>query len=153
MTSKDLQAGLAMSPDFTGEGWSSQPDFPPAPKYSPVEAGKHLAQIAQNYTLAWFDYWLSDYAGHRGTKVQANTLLETLDEVLGGLLMDWNHEENLIVLTSDHGNLEDLGARGHTFNPVPALLIGPSSLRGWFASALTDLTSLYEGVLRALYHE
>jgi len=151
MTSDDLQAGRALSPDFTGEGWSSQPDFPPAPTYSAPEAGKHLAQLSQNFTLSWFDYWLSDYAGHRGTKEQAISLLETLDGVLGGLLVEWDEAEDLIILTSDHGNLEDLSARGHTLNPVPALLIGPSTLRNRFAEELSDLTSFYKGVLKVLY--
>ena len=151
MTSDDLQAGRALSPDFTGEGWSSQPDFPPSPTYSAPEAGKHLAQLSQNFTLSWFDYWLSDYAGHRGTKEQAISLLETLDGVLGGLLMEWDKAGDLIILTSDHGNLEDLSARGHTLNPVPALLIGPSTLRNRFAEELTDLTSFYMGVLKVLY--
>ena len=153
MTADDLQTGRALSPDFTGEGWSSQPDFPPAPTYSASEAGKKLAQRSRNYTLSWFDYWLSDYAGHRGTKDQAISILETLDSVLGGLLMEWDEAEDLIILTSDHGNLEDLSARGHTFNPVPALLIGPSVLRNRFAEGLTDLTSFYRGVLEVLYSE
>lgn len=152
MTSDDLQAGLALSPDFTGEGWSSRPDFPPTPNYTPVEAGRHLARLSQKYTLAWFDYWLSDYAGHRGTKEQAITILEILDGVLGGLLMDWDRTENLIILVSDHGNLEDLNARGHTLHPVPALLIGPTILRDRFAEDQRDLTSFYKGVLRVLYN-
>ncbi|OGO16590.1 MAG: hypothetical protein A2Z14_11530 [Chloroflexi bacterium RBG_16_48_8] len=150
MTAEDLQARRAMSPDFTGEGWSSQPDFPPAPVYSADEAGKHLARLSQNYTLTWFDYWLSDYAGHRGTEVQAIRLLETFDKVLGGLVEAWDMTQDLIIITSDHGNLEDLGARGHTYNPVPALLIGPARLRGRFAQDLSDLTSFYPGVLRVL---
>jgi hypothetical protein len=153
MTAEDLQAGRALSPDFTGEGWSSQPDFPPAPKYTPDEAGKQLAQIASNYTLAWFDYWLSDYAGHRGTQDQAISILETLDTVLGGLLKAWQDTDHFIILTSDHGNLEDLNARGHTLNPVPVLLVGPTPLREKFSQQLLDLTSFYHGVLRILFPE
>jgi len=150
MTAEDLQAGRAMSPDFTGEGWSSQPEFPPAPVYSPHEAGKLLAHLSQNHTLSWFDYWLSDYAGHRGGAEQAIQLLETFDIVLGGLIQAWDMANDLIILTSDHGNLEDLSARGHTSNPVPALIIGPFEIRQRFAQDLTDLTSFYPGVLRVL---
>jgi 2,3-bisphosphoglycerate-independent phosphoglycerate mutase len=150
MTAEDLQVGRAMSPDFTGDGWSSQPDFPPAPIYSPGDAGKHLALLSQEYTLSWFDYWLSDYAGHRAGEEQAVRLLETFDEVLGGLVQAWEMKQDLIILTSDHGNLEDLSARGHTFNPVPAFLIGPSKLRQKFAQNLSDLTSFYDGVLQVL---
>jgi 2,3-bisphosphoglycerate-independent phosphoglycerate mutase len=150
MTAEDLQAERAMSPDFTGDGWSSQPDFPPAPVYSPGEAGKHLARLSQQCNLSWFDYWLSDYAGHRAGEEQAIHLLETFDKVLGGLIQAWKMTQDLIILSSDHGNLEDLSARGHTYNPVPALLIGPSRLRQTFAQNLSDLTSFYGGVLQVL---
>ncbi len=150
MTAEDLQAGRALSPDFTGDGWSSQPGFPPAPVYEPDEAGKHLARLSQDYSLTWFDYWLSDYAGHRGGEEQAIQLLETFDEVLGGLIQSWEMAKDLIIITSDHGNLEDLSARGHTTNPVPAMIIGPLMLRQNFAEDLSDLTSFYSGVLRVL---
>jgi 2,3-bisphosphoglycerate-independent phosphoglycerate mutase len=150
MTAEDLQAGRAMSPDFTGEGWSSQPGFPPAPIYSPDEAGNQLARLSQKYTLTWFDYWLSDVAGHRGSEEQAIGLIEIFDEVLGGLIHAWDMAKDLIILTSDHGNLEDLNARGHTINPVPMLLIGPKNLRQSFTQDLNDLTSFYPGVLRVL---
>lgn len=150
MNAEDLQAGRALSPDFTGDGWSSQPDFPPTPVYSPEDAGKHLAHLSQNYSLTWFDYWLSDYAGHRGSKEQALLLLETFDEVLGGVVEAWDLNQDLIIITSDHGNLEDMSARGHTTNPVPALLIGPSRLRNIFTQQITDLTSFYPGVLSVL---
>lgn len=150
MNAEDLQAGRALSPDFTGEGWTSQTDFPPAPVYSPEEAGAILAHLSQKYSLSWFDYWLSDYAGHRGSKEQATALLETFDKVLGGLIAAWNRAQDLIIITSDHGNLEDLSAKGHTINPVPLLLIGPSEIRDRFSENLVDLTSFYPNVLQVL---
>ena len=42
----------------------------------------------------------------------ARTLLATFDEVLGGLVSAWDDAAGLILLTSDHGNLEDLSTRG-----------------------------------------
>jgi len=29
------------------------------------------------------------------------------------------------VMTADHGNVEDIGERGHTRNPVPFVAFGP----------------------------
>jgi len=52
------------------------------------------------------------------------------------LLDAWDDRQGLILLTSDHGNLEDLSTRRHTSNPVPALLIGNEELRGQFVDAL-----------------
>jgi len=151
MTAKDLQEGRALSADFTGEGWAAQPQFPPAPVYTPLEAGRLLAELAKRYQLAWFDYWPSDYIGHRGKMPEALRLLEVLDAVLTALVETWGRRCDLIVITSDHGNLEDLSRRGHTENPVPALLIGPKSLRRTFAKDLRDLTDFSTSVLRALF--
>jgi 2,3-bisphosphoglycerate-independent phosphoglycerate mutase len=151
MTADDLQAGRALSADFTGIGWAAQPDFPPAPVYSPERAGQQLAHLSLSADLTWFDYWPSDYAGHRASLQQALTLLETFDRVLGGLAEAWADRPDLIVLTSDHGNLEDLAHRGHTLAPVPGLLIGPRQLRRAFARGLTDLTRFHDAILRTLF--
>lgn len=150
MTAEDLQRGRALAPDFTAAGWAAQPDFPPAPVYDPVQAGMLLAALSAEYDLAWFDGWPSDYAGHRGTMAQAIGIVETIDAVLGGLVQGWGQRNDLIVVTSDHGNLEDLKKRGHTMNPVPALLIGPEALRKAFATGLKDLTGIVPAIRRLL---
>ena len=49
MTADDIQAGRALSVDFTGEGWAARHEFPPVPIYSPTEAGAKLAQLAAQY--------------------------------------------------------------------------------------------------------
>jgi bisphosphoglycerate-independent phosphoglycerate mutase (AlkP superfamily) len=151
MTAEDLQAKRALSADFTGAGWAAQPDFPPAPIYFPAEAGALLAQLSLNYHLAWFDFWPTDYAGHRGTLAQGISLLETFDAVLGGLIEAWNERQDLIIITSDHGNLEDLEQRGHTLNPVPALSIGPHTLRREFSKHVNDLADITPSVLRVIF--
>jgi len=151
LTAEDLQSGHALSADFTAAGWVAQPGFPPAPVLTPAEAGRLLAGLSRSYDLAWFDYWPSDYAGHRGTLAEAVGLVETFDAVLGGLAAAWEDREDLVVITSDHGNLEDFEARGHTLRPVPALLIGPARLRRDFADNLRNLTDFAPAVLRTIF--
>jgi 2,3-bisphosphoglycerate-independent phosphoglycerate mutase len=151
MTSDDLKAGGALSADFTGDGWASQPGFPAAPVYSPDQAGRLIAKLASGYDLSWFDYWASDYAGHHQDAGAAVRLMEAFDGVLAGLLEGWDMRSGLIVLTSDHGNMEDLSARGHTLNPVPALLVGPEGVRRRFARQLTDLTGFAPAILDLLF--
>ncbi len=143
-TSEDLRAGRALSADFTGEGW---PD-PPAPTYTPNAAGHKLAELAAGYDFAFFEYWLTDYVGHRGGLEQARAVLERLDAVLGGLLEAWDDGDGLIVITSDHGNLEDLGQRHHTHNAVPSFVIGAE--RQALAEGLADLTHFTPAILSYL---
>jgi bisphosphoglycerate-independent phosphoglycerate mutase (AlkP superfamily) len=71
--------------------------------------------------------------------------------VLGGLLEAWGERADLIVLSSDHGNLEDLSTRGHTLNPVPGLLVGPLRLRRGMAPGLRDLTSFAPAILQLIF--
>jgi 2,3-bisphosphoglycerate-independent phosphoglycerate mutase len=151
MTDEDMRQGRAMSADFTGAGWVARPDFPTAPVYTPAEAGALLAAISQTYALSWFDYWPTDYAGHRSSLDGAVELLESVDAVLDGLFSAWKDRTDLIVLTSDHGNLEDLSVRGHTRNPVPALIVGPADLRIQFAAGLHDLTDFADAITTTIF--
>ncbi len=151
MTVDDMQKGKAFSADFTGAGWSEQPGFPSIPIYDPPEAGRQLARSAEQYELAWFDFWPSDFVGHRGELADGVALLENLDAVLGGLVEEWGERSDLIIVSSDHGNMEDLSKRGHTLNSVPALLIGPLEMRNSMASRLEDLTSFAPAILEILY--
>ncbi len=137
----DLLAGRAISADFTAQGWRERLGHPDIPVLSPPEAGSRLSAIAKNYDFAFFEYWLSDYAGHGQDMEDAARLLENFDAVLGGLLETWDDDEGLILLTSDHGNLEDLSTRRHTANPVPLLLVGNKKSRRLFDD-VTDLAGL-----------
>ena len=149
-TADDLRAGRALSADFTGQGWRERLNLTDTPVLTPAEAGARLAELAAGYDLAFFEYWLSDYAGHGQDMAAAVALLAALDEVLGGLLAAWDSSAGLILITSDHGNLEDLSVRGHTTNPVPALIIGAPALRCRFTEGLRDLTEIAPGILRLL---
>ena len=152
MTAEDLQAGRALSVDFTGEGWVAQKGFPPAPVYTPDRAGETLADLAASYDLTWFDFWPSDYAGHKQDMDQACSLLERFDAVLSGLVDAWDIQQDLIVITSDHGNLEDLSRRNHTRNPVPGLFIGSTELRELVSHDMHDLSDFAPAILKALFH-
>lgn len=147
LTAEDLYAGRAISADFTGQGWRERLGYANAPLLSSRAAGLRLAALARDYDFAMFEYWPSDYAGHGKDLQAALGLLETLDGVLGGLADAWD-DDGLIVVTSDHGNLEDLSTRRHTANPVPCLLIGPQEIRRKFAADLPDLTGVAKGIER-----
>jgi bisphosphoglycerate-independent phosphoglycerate mutase (AlkP superfamily) len=147
-SSADLFAGEALSADFTGEGWRSFLKMGDTPVFSPHEAGRQLAHLSAGYDLAFFEYWPSDYAGHRQEKEAAVGLLETFDQVLAGLLEGWKKVNGLILITSDHGNLEELSTKRHTTNPVPALVIGPTGLRTQFTHQLKTLADVTPSILQ-----
>lgn len=148
-TLEDLRAGQAVAADFTGQGWHSRLGLTDTPLITEREAGERMAKLAFEHDFSFFEYWLSDYAGHGQDMAEAVGLLESVDRMLGGLLDAWDDEKGLILLTSDHGNMEDLSTRGHTMNPVPALLIGNEKARR-AAEGMRSLADVAPGLMRVL---
>lgn len=146
----DLKNGHAISADFTAQGWREHLGLPNTPLLSSRQAGNLLAHLSKGYSLAFFEYWLSDYAGHRQDMTSACAILEIFDQVLAGLLSTWENNQGLILITSDHGNMEDLSTRRHTYNQVPALVIGKPELRHKFTSDLQDLTDIAPAIKNIL---
>lgn len=120
---EDLRSGRAVSADLTGKGWH-QLGAPDLPLVEPEEAGRRLARLLKNHEFVLFEYWKTDYAGHRGGMNEAVSAVEDLDGLLGGVVEEMDVRRDLLILTSDHGNIEDMSVKTHTRHPVPALLYG-----------------------------
>lgn len=147
----DLFAGRALSADFTGEGWRTMLGFKEAPVMDARQSGQALGLLAKNYDFALFEYWASDYAGHRQEMDDAIRLMETFDEVLGGLIEEW--DEGLILVTSDHGNMEDLSTRKHTPAAVPALVIGDKAARNEFIHGMEDISHIAPAIWKTVMQD
>ncbi len=53
-----------------------------------------------------------------------------------------------LIVTSDHGNVEDLGTKSHTWNPVPTLLFG--EMAGALAPRLDRLEAFTPAIVATL---
>jgi hypothetical protein len=140
MTADALRRGEAISPDFTGQGWRDHLGYDDMPIFTLAEAGRQIATIAPAYQFSFFEHWPSDQVGHRGTLAEAATHLETLDTVLGALIRAWDDQAGLLIITSDHGNIEEKDQRQHTTNLVPTILAGPDHAA--LAGQITDLADI-----------
>ncbi|NCF65590.1 MAG: hypothetical protein GWP61_06435 [Chloroflexi bacterium] len=120
----ELRAGKAVSPGFTGQAWHDMLGYTDIPILSLPDAGRQLAAIAGHYDFSFFEHWPSDRSGHRGSLAAAVSHLETIDTAVGGLLEAWDDRTGLLIITSDHGNIEAKDHRQHTRNPVPTVLVG-----------------------------
>ena len=146
-TVDDLRNGHAVSPDFTNEGWRDHLDHSDIEIITPYEAGERIATIAAEYDLSFFEHWPSDYRGHRGSLKDAVRHLEQIDEVVGGMLARWPEEEGVLIITSDHGNIEEKDHRKHTRNQVPTIVISKDHWQ--LAKQIIDLTDI-AGVVRSV---
>jgi len=153
-TNDDLMAGDALSADFTGKGWRDMLGFKDTQVMEPHQAGQKLYNMAMGYDFSFFEYWASDYAGHKQDMESAVAQMESFDGVLGGVIEMMKDErrrmkeELLVLITSDHGNMEDLSTRKHTAAMVPALVIGESAARERFTHGLKAVTDVAGAIWR-----
>jgi 2,3-bisphosphoglycerate-independent phosphoglycerate mutase len=120
---KILDTGRALSADITNERWHRL-GYPALPVITPNDAGKRLGALAGEYDFILFEFFDTDHAGHRQQMHEAIHTLEKVDEMIAGVLDSINPERTLLLVTSDHGNIEDLSTKSHTRNPVPLFAFG-----------------------------
>lgn len=138
------ERGEALAVDLTGSYFESLGHRGTDPAASAAD----LLSLARGTTLTVLDVWLTDTLGHARDHDGAAALLRRLDAFVAALVDDLG--EATLVVTSDHGNLEDLGTKTHTPNPVPLLAVGAGAgafsgsrslldvapaARAWWASA------------------
>lgn len=119
----DLSAGRGISADITNAGWHGL-GYPTMDVIEPAEAGRRLAMLTHRFDFVLFEYWRPDHAGHAQSMHDALDVLGKLDAMLVGILERLDTRDTLLVMTSDHGNIEDLSVKTHTRNPVPLILYG-----------------------------
>lgn len=142
----ELKAGQAVSALLTND-YFRQAGYD-VPQVSAEEAGATLAGLSQDQALSYFEFWYSDVAGHRCDPDLAAHVLGMLDQFLGGLLAALDDQRTLLLVVSDHGNLEDLRSAQHTRNPALAVLMGADHER--LAAQLHSLTDVAPALLSAL---
>lgn len=106
---------------------------------SSEEAAQRLFNISRGYDFTMFEHFMTDIIGHKMDMKEAVSEIELLDSFLGELLKLVNldylgeqrgnnkstcHEDYIIFITSDHGNIEDITVKTHTFNKVPTVILG-----------------------------
>ena len=138
-TASDLMADRALMQDLTRE--TIQDRYPDIRVIPPQRAAEHLFRIACDNDFTLYEFFQTDVAGHSMDYPRACAVLRAYDAFLAALVRSAEAAGITIVITSDHGNIEAIGQRGHTTNPVPFVAYGPKGrdLRER-VSSLADVT-------------
>ncbi|MEL7351690.1 MAG: alkaline phosphatase family protein [Cyanobacteria bacterium P01_A01_bin.116] len=142
----EYDRGEALFWTITGETSDTQRTRHARPPISPEIAGARLIQLSECYGVTLFESYLTDYAGHGQDRAQAVRVLQRIDRCLESAIAHLPADVTLIV-TSDHGNVEDLSTKRHTFNKVPLLVIGAEADA---FSQVEDLTGITPKMLSLL---
>jgi 2,3-bisphosphoglycerate-independent phosphoglycerate mutase len=142
----DLLGRKALFHDFTNRALIERGfDVPP---FSESEAAEILASLAAENSFVLYEHFLTDKIGHDRDFETAARHLPALARFVRETLRRLDPEKTTFILTSDHGNIEDLSVRNHTLNDVPTIVWGRRS--GEIAGQIKDLTDITPAVLRLL---
>ena len=144
-THEVLASGNACSADITNEGWPRL-GYPHMKTVTPQEAGRRLVTMLSDYDFILYEYYFTDDAGHRQSMPDAVGCLEKFDGMLEGIVDVFDWERMLCIVTSDHGNVEDLSVKTHTRNPVPLLAFGKGHRE--FTDSVKSLTDITPALLK-----
>ncbi len=138
-TVADLSAGRAVFHDFTNASIGERGEE--ASLRTPEEAALVLANVAREHRFTLYEHFLTDRAGHEQNMDAALKILSNLACFVRAVLANVDLELTTVLVTSDHGNVEDLSARNHTLNLVPTLAWGPGREEvGRGVHSLADIT-------------
>jgi hypothetical protein len=145
-TTDDLKSGLALYQDFTnailidrGENVALR---------TAAEAAAVLAGVVRKNRFTLYEYFITDKIGHAQDMRAARAVLQNLSLFVRELLDQLDLDQTSVILTSDHGNIEDLSSRNHTVNAVPTIVWGAK--RKTIAARISNLADITPIVIETL---
>lgn len=144
---EDMQAGRSLFHDLTQEGLRAFYGME-IPVFSPYEGGARLARAAAAWDISIYEHFLTDHVGHKKSLELGIDQARRVESFLLGVLETVPLSSTLVLLCSDHGNLENARTRGHTMSQVPLSAWGPGA--DWLVSHARSILEVTPRLLQLL---
>jgi phosphopentomutase len=107
-----------------------------------------LARIVHENRFTLYEFFLTDKAGHAQDMALSRMILTRLSLFIRELLNRLDLTRTTVILTSDHGNIEDLASRNHTLHAVPTIVWGAQRER--IAARIQTLADITPAIVALL---
>ncbi len=139
----DLRKGNAVSAEIDNKYWVKKLNYK-IPVIKPQTAAKHLLNLASKNHFTLFEHFVTDHLGHGRNKGDLEERLRVLDEFL--LYIFRNRKNNMhVFLCSDHGNIEDLSVKTHTYNKAITIVAGKNA--GEISKRIKNISQIKKAIL------
>jgi len=112
------------------------------------EAAQVLAKLVTEHRFTLYEYFITDKVGHAQDMPLAKKVLHSLALFIRELLQRVDLQRTTVILTSDHGNIEDLSTRNHTLHAVPTIVWGAQRKR--IAARIQNLADITPAIVALL---
>ncbi len=145
----DLLGRKSIFHDFTNE-YLIEKGFD-VPVFSPVDCAEILNGLSKQYRFTLYEHFITDKIGHDMDFDRASKHLPKLAKFIRETIKLIDPDKTTFILTSDHGNIEDLSKRNHTLNDVPTIIWGRKKAEA--AKLIKDLTDITPTILHLLLND
>ena len=142
----DLKNGAAVFMDFTNRILIER--GVDVAERTEEEAADVLARLASENRFTLYEYFITDKVGHEQDLPEARQILTSLARFIRALLARLDLNRTTVILTSDHGNIEDLSSRNHTLHLVPTIIWGAERER--IAATIKSLSDITPAIVATL---
>lgn len=118
------------------------------PVFSASEAAEILADLTAEHRFTLYEHFITDKIGHKQDFDWASEHLPKLAEFVREVVRRFDLKTTTVILTSDHGNIEDLSVRQHTLNDVPTVVWGRKNKET--AEQINDLADITPAIINLL---
>lgn len=118
----DIKMEKSLFHDFTNLSLHSKHCH--LPIFSPEKAAEIMYNASQHCDVLLYEFFQTDFYGHGFEMHECIELIHLLNRLIKHLISLLDSQKETLLVTSDHGNLEDMTTPLHTFNPVPLLTWG-----------------------------
>ncbi len=142
-----IEGGEALYHDFTNE--ELRKNGYDVPLFTPEQAGDILVQLAMQYDFTLYEHFMTDVVAHRGNPEEIREQIAKLSDFVRTILDLVDPLSTTVIITSDHGNVEDISVKTHTRNPVPLIWnVSPSVPSGENLNGITEITPWIKRILK-----
>ena len=135
----DILAGKSIYQDYSNRELTKRGLS--LPEFTPEKAAEILFKQSRQYDFMLYEYFQTDIYAHRKSVSECTDLIKKLNRLIERLVTLLDKRTDTLLITSDHGNLEDCSVHTHTLNPVPLIVWGKGSQKLREAiSTIADVT-------------
>lgn len=118
------------------------------PIFSTSDAAEILADLTAEHRFTLYEHFITDKIGHKQDFDWAHQHLPQLAEFVRKVISRVDLKTTTVILTSDHGNIEDLSVRQHTLNDVPTIVWGRKNKET--AEQINELADITPAIIELL---
>jgi hypothetical protein len=140
----DMRNGRALYHDYTN-GVLRRLGFR-IPEFTAAEAAEIILQLSKENDLVLYEYFETDRAGHDRDLKQAIQQIRKIEQLILHIIERISICDTILLVVSDHGNIEDLRTKSHTRNPAFCAVWnnGPPSL----LKSMQSITDVYQYIMQ-----